>query len=184
MGREPNPAGVMYYVRQLQQGLPREYIFAKIAHSDEFSNLCQAAGITRGTHTFSQNMNVRIFTIKLIRATFERRPTTDGLNYWMNELISGRRTGARVAFDFIFSPEMNSRNLSDREYIVILCNALMGRNPSGAGIAYWLNRMNTVHRGNRHSIFVEFINSPEFMQLCSDYSIIRGTAPPAPPMWR
>jgi hypothetical protein len=184
MGREPNPTGVAYYVRQLQQGLPREYIFAKIAHSSEFSDLCHTAGITRGTFAIPQDVLVRVFTLKLFLATLERTPNDDGLNYWINELSSGRRTGAQVAFDFIFSSEMNDRNLSDREYIIVLCNALMGRNPSPDGATFWVNRMRTAHNNNRYSIFVEFINSPEFLQICSDYGIVRGSPPQAPPQWR
>jgi hypothetical protein len=49
MGREPNPAGVEHFVRQLQQGISRERIFADIAHSAEFSQICADYGIARGT---------------------------------------------------------------------------------------------------------------------------------------
>jgi len=180
MGREPNPAGVAHFVGRLEDGLPREYIFAEIAHSAEFSNLCNDAGITRGTFNLPQEMNVQVFTLKLFLATLERTPNAEGLNFWINELRTGNRTGARVAFDFIFSEEMDRRNLTDAQYIVVLCNALMGRNPSADGVTFWVNRMNTVHGGNRHSIFVEFINSAEFGQICADYGIVRGTAPSAP----
>ena len=69
---------------------------------------------------------------------------------------------------------------TDREYIIVLCNALMGRNPSEGGITFWINRMNIVHDGNRYSIFAEFVNSAEFGRLCEEYGIVRGTAPLAP----
>jgi hypothetical protein len=184
MGREPNPAGVAHYVRQLERGLPREYIFTTIAHSDEFSDLCAIAGISRGTHTMSQDMNIRVFTTKLFLATLDRTPNEEGLNFWINELASRNRTGARLASDFIFSQEMEAKNLSDRNYIIALCNALLGRNPAESGITHWVNQMNTVHNGNRYSIFVEFINSAEFAQLCADYGIVRGAPPPAPPQWQ
>jgi hypothetical protein len=177
MGRYPNPEGMAHFVRRLEQGVPREAIFADIAHSQEFSNLCNAAGIIRGTYVPPQNILVRIFTINLFLATLERTPNAEGLNFWISELASGRRSGARVAYDFIFSTEMDARNLTDAQYIVVLCNALMGRNPTESGIQFWVNQMNTVHNGSRYSIFVEFINSAEFTNLCADYGIVRGNAP-------
>jgi len=123
-------------------------------------------------------MQIQVFTLKLFLATLERIPNADGLSFWVNELRSGNRTGARVASDFIFSDEMARRGLSDREYIVVLCNALMGRNPSPDGVTFWVNQMNTVHGGSRHSIFVEFVNSDEFGRICDEYGIVRGTAIP------
>jgi hypothetical protein len=131
-----------------------------------------------------RSLQVRVFTIKLFLATLDRTPNPDGLNFWVNELASNRRTGARVAFDYIFGDEMERRNLSDRDYIIVLCNALMGRNPAESGITFWVNHMNTTYSGNRYRIFVEFINSAEFTRLCADYGITRGTAPPPPPMWQ
>jgi N-acetylmuramoyl-L-alanine amidase len=120
-------------------------------------------------------MLVRAFTLRLFLETLERTPTREGLDYWINELITGNRTGARIAFDFIFSDEMRNRVLTDEQFIVILCRALMGRSPAQSGIAHWVNRLQAT---SAHAVFVEFIDSAEFDSICREYGITKGTAPP------
>ena len=177
MGRDPSPSGLAHYERRLEQGFPREYIFAEIVHSAEFNNICRAAGIDRGTHNPPQDVMVQVFTLRLFWATLERPPTPEGLEFFVNDLSDGVRTGARVAYDFIFSDEMEARDLSDEDFIIVLCRAMMGRYPSEGGKQFWVNRMNTEYNGNRQNIFAEFVISDEFSQICDDFGIERGYAP-------
>lgn len=51
MNRTPDAAGKSHWVGRLNQGWPREDIFAGFVNSVEFDGICNAAGITRGTYT-------------------------------------------------------------------------------------------------------------------------------------
>ena len=174
MGRDPSVAGRKYWVDRLNAGWPREDVFADFVHSLEFSKFCSDAGIERGTYRPPQQVLVRVFTIRLFMATMERAPTPEGLNFYVDQINKGK-TGAEIAFEFMFSEEMENRELTDTQYIDVLCNALMGRNPSESGRAFWLGRL---QNSTRHNIFVAFVDSPEFVGICRDFGITRGRVPP------
>jgi len=108
-------------------------------------------------------------------ATMQRAPTAGGLDFWVNQMAAGVRTGAALAYDFIFSEEMIDRDLSDGDFVDVLCNALMGRPPSVSGKNYWVTRLQS---STRFNIFTEFINSAEFDRICREYGIQRGQTPP------
>jgi len=174
MDRVPDAGGLAYWSGRLRAGLPREDVFAGFVHSPEFTNICSSYGITRGNYTPPPGGMARVFATRLYRTTLQREPDLSGLNFWHNALSSGSRTGATVAAQFIFSPEMNNRNLKDEEFLEILYNALMGRDSDAGGRAFWLNQLRT--GTNRYSAFAGFVYSVEFDRICRDHGIVRGTA--------
>jgi len=182
LNRGPDAAGHAYWLNQLNMGVPRITVFAGFANSVEFDELCRQAGIVRGWFTptpASRTEMVRAFVTRFYRLALQREPDTAGLNNWTNALVAGQATGASVAHGFIFSTEMNNRNLTDRQFVEILYNTLLGRGSDAAGMNNWLNQLQT--GASRHSVFVGFVMSQEFALICRNHGITRGTPPPAPP---
>jgi N-acetylmuramoyl-L-alanine amidase len=176
LDREPDPAGGAMWLNNLHLGMPRENIFAGFTNSVEFGRLCDEAGILRGTYTPPPGGSVRVFVTRLYRTTLERDPDPAGLNMWSNALINQIHTGAGVAYGFIFSREMFERNLSNEDFVEIMYNAMMGRASDPHGKNTWVTNLR--NGATRYSIFVNFVNSPEFERICRDHGIIRGTPPP------
>jgi len=175
LGREPDVAGRAHYLARLHSGIPRENIFASLVISNEFEALCRQANIVRGTYTPPPGAMARVFVTRLYRTTLGREPDAGGLNNWTNHLINGR-SGAAVAYGFVFSPEMFARNLTNDQFVEVLYNAMLGRPSDAVGKAHWVSRLNGGH--SRYHVFVAFVESPEFGSLCSAHGIVRGNAPP------
>jgi len=178
MGRDSDPGGRAFWLGRLNAGLPRVDVFASFIRSWEFGQFCELAGIERGEFNSPPGGMARVFVTRMYRTALQREPDIGGLDHWTNQFVYGNATGAAVAYSFIFSREMYNRNLTDRQFVEILYNALMGRNSDQGGMEFWLNRL----QGDftRHCIFVSFVSSDEFGRICSEHGITRGTPPPSP----
>ncbi|MCL2425553.1 MAG: phage tail tip lysozyme [Oscillospiraceae bacterium] len=175
LDRMPDPAGRAAWVNQLSIGLPREDVFAGFVNSVEFGRLCEVAGISRGTFIPPLGGVIQVFVTRMYRTTLQREPDVSGLNNWTNELLNGRTTGAAIAYGFIFSDEMFDRNLTNRQFVEILYNSLLGRTSDPDGLNAWVNQLeNSV---SRYSVFLGFVYSREFDLICREHGIVRGVAP-------
>jgi len=176
MNREADAEGRAFWINYLHSGRMREEVFAGFVNSPEFNSICAQFGIIRGVYTPPPGGNIRVFVTRLYRLALQREPDISGLNSWTSSLLSRSTTGAAVAYGFIFSNEMLSRNLSNDAYVEILYSTLLGRGSDAAGKAHWVNRLQS---GNsRYSIFSGFVTSSEFDLICRNHGITRGTVPP------
>ncbi|MDR2600790.1 MAG: DUF4214 domain-containing protein [Oscillospiraceae bacterium] len=116
------------------------------------------------------------FVERLYLLVLERRPEAYGFGEWTNRLKRGETDGARMAHGFFYSTEFLNRNLSNEQYLEILYRAILGRKPEAFGWNAWLERMKT--NMSRYDVFVGFINSVEFGEICESYGINVGTVPP------
>jgi len=68
----------------------------------------------------------------------------EGLEYWVNELISGNVPGRRIGVEFVNSAEFKAMmdSLSPEELITVLYRGLLGREPDPEGFAYWVSEIN------------------------------------------
>lgn len=107
---------------------------------------------------------VETFLIYMYRSTLNRDPDTVGINYWYNKIKVEGMSGEDVAYGFVFSQEMQNRNLSDEQYVRILYNAFLGRECDQEGLSYWLNRLAT--GSSRLDVYHGFSRSNEFINLC------------------
>ena len=101
-----------------------------------------------------------------------RQPDSNGLNYWTNLLINGETVGSCAAYGFVFSDEMNARNLDNQQFITVLYTTFLNREPSWDDINYWSNVMN--QGASREAIFASLANSDEFGSLCGSAGIASG----------
>ena len=117
--------------------------------------------------------DVGIFVTRFYMTCLNRIPDSAGLSSWTSDLISGKATGAQVAYGFIFSNELLSKNLSDEEFLDIMYSAFFGRPPDEEGFNSWLEAM--ANGGSRQYILAGFVNSLEFKILCDSYGIKSGS---------
>ena len=121
---------------------------------------------------------VEQFVFRLYETALGREPDPSGFINWQSRIMTGRSTGASVAYSFIFSTEFLAKNVTNEEYVDILYRTLLNREPEPAGMTNWLNHLNA--RMSRERVFSSFVNSPEYRALCLSYGIAHGTfTPPA-----
>ena len=116
------------------------------------------------------------FVTRMYQVCLGRKPDANGLKDWTGQLTGGKATGISVSFGFIFSKELQEKNVSNDEYIEIMYQAFFGRKSDPTGKQYWLDKMNGGM--SRSDLFAGFANSKEFYDLCRSYGIIAGTYVP------
>lgn len=119
-----------------------------------------------------QKTAVEQFCKRLYQTCLNRAADSSGLNYWTEGLLSGKFSGAKAAYSFVFSPEYTAKNVSDEVYVDMLYTAFMDRTADANGKAYWVNYLN---QGlSREYVFNGFCSSAEFDRICTSYGITRG----------
>ena len=116
---------------------------------------------------------VKAFVNRLYSLALNREADEAGLNDWVDQLMSKRKTGNDVAAGFFFSRELEIRNVSDSEFVELLYKVMMNRDSDPSGKAYWLNMLN--NGVSRRGVFNGFAGSKEFENICNSYGINRGT---------
>lgn len=112
------------------------------------------------------------FASLLYENALGRTASQSELDYWAQELTNGR-TGAEVAYGFLFSEEFQNKNYSDADYVEHLYLSLMGRASDEGGKADWVTRLG--NGVSRLYVFQQFTDFVEFGNLCNTYEIQRGT---------
>ena len=177
LNRAPDPRGRADWTKLLNDGWPRENIFSSFVNSIEYEIICTNAGIERGIYAPPPDGAVRAFVTRLYRTILERPPDPQGLNNWTDALVIGAVTGASIAYEFVFSPEMFFRNLPDDRFIDVLYESMLGRRADTQGRANWVNVLRSGF--SRYAVFTGFVESTEFGLICDSFGITRGTTPPS-----
>ena len=113
------------------------------------------------------------FVSRLYRNFLKREPDEEGLADWVDVLVSGRGTGAKVVSGFVLSPEYKANSLSNEEYVTALYRIIFNREPDEEGLNSWIA---VIENGcTIKKVLAGFVNSEEFDNLCSDLGVVRGT---------
>ncbi len=112
------------------------------------------------------------FVTRFYIQCFNRAPDAGGLQYWVNQLESKQLTGADVASGFVNSLEFTNRNVSNDQYVNIMYAAFFNRQADAGGYNSWMNALNSGL--SRFYVLAGFINSQEFVNLCTGYGINPG----------
>lgn len=105
---------------------------------------------------------------RFYNALFSRTPDTDGLTYWVNDLVNGN-TIQNAAQAFTEQDEfvrLYGPDVDNREFINLLYQNILGRGADQAGYEYWLDEIEMF--GNRGGMIVSFANSDEYITLTQD----------------
>ncbi len=172
--REPDAPGKANWLADLAYGTLREDVLNGFIYSAEFTNLADEYDIL----AFSQEDQDDYLKAKLVRQfvtrfyveCLDRSPDPVGLANWVDDLLAGRKTGADVAFGFMFSQEYFNRNRTDSEFVDDCYRAFFGREPDAGGKANWLAAL--AGGASRLDVLNGFLYSLEFSNLCGVYGIL------------
>jgi LCP family protein required for cell wall assembly len=116
------------------------------------------------------NSQVEAFVSRFYQLCLDRQPDQAGLNSWVSDLLSGKKTGADVAKGFILSAEFTDKNYDNAAFVTILYRAFFDREPDGTGYNLWVERLN--NGTSRQAVVDGFAKSQEFIQMCAAYAIV------------
>lgn len=102
---------------------------------------------------------------RLYQATLARDPNLEGVVSWVAELNGGGSSLADIAAGFTDSVEFNTiyGSTSDTQFITLLFNNVLGRDPGAAGLDGWLALLDS-GAYTRPEVVVGFSESAEFQQ--------------------
>lgn len=167
-------SGKAFWIKLLENGVSRAYVFKGFCHSEEFAAICSDYGINRGTVTLTENRDQKhdltMYVYRCYNRTLGRTPDVDGLNYWTGQLINKQRNASEVAANFVFSKEFINKKYSDTEYVKIMYRMFFDREYDNAGLEFWLNELKTGKR-DRYKVFVGFANSKEFKAVLDIFGL-------------
>jgi hypothetical protein len=139
LGREPDAAGMAYYVGVLNAGQTQAQTFADFVLSPEAARLYEAshpAGVwVANSHHTLVGM--------AYDAVFDRPPDLPGLVYWSGRLASGDLTPQGMVEAIARSGEFQARHAheTDAEYVASIYSSALEREPDAEGLAYWVSQL-------------------------------------------
>lgn len=121
-----------------------------------------------------QEDQLKAFIVRLYVNVLGRKSYADSeVDYWYQKLISKESTGADVTMRFFFSDEFKDKGLPDGEYVDILYQVMFDRGADAGGKKYWMDKL--AIGMSREFVCAGFANSDEFMRVCTDYGVNRGS---------
>ncbi len=161
--RVPDSGGHAFWKSQIDQGMPREVVYASFLFSAEFDAFTRA--VFGSTATRSEVDTVLDF----YRGLLGRLPDPGGLESWLTAFRQAQCDGAGAVYGavqsisnaFADSPEYTGRGRSNSQYVGDLYNAFLLRGGDFDGVLFWVNQLNTGAM-SRATVRQSFIASPEF----------------------
>ena len=166
LNRDPDPAGIKYWLGQMEEGVSKEQIFYGFAFSKEFQNL---AGNTYKILPFNQDDQLKAFVGRFYNFVLERDADESGRGYWINQLKSGKKNAKDIALGFFHSKEFLNKNLPNEDFIKIVYKTILGRDADSNGLSYWVSQL---EKGvSRDKIILGFLSSKEFKKIANSYGL-------------
>jgi len=120
-----------------------------------------------------QTSDITAFVTKLYKTCLGRGPDPAGLENWESNLIAGRVSGGQAAYGFVFSEELINKNLDNDQFLSIMYKAFFDRSADPGGYVNWMGLLNSGY--SREFVFLNFVKSTEFADICAKYGIQAGT---------
>jgi hypothetical protein len=157
--REPEQAGLEFWMGALQQGYGRADIARAFYHSAEYT--AQIFPTELGLWS-TDPLASRV--ARLYHAALDRAPDQAGLSFWMDLARQGYGFD-QIATGFTRSVEAGNRFLgqSDADYVNQLYFSVLDRAPDAGGFAFW-NRALADLGWTRDAVLLAFSDSTEFQQ--------------------
>jgi len=145
VGRAPAEAGLAYWAGTLDSGTKSR---AKVV--DTFVAMPEF------------DLNVAPVA-RLYQAYFLRIPNTEGLDYWVDQKLSGAKDTDAISNNFANTAEFKSRygSLSNSQFVELIYQNVMGRPPAASGLAFWTQELDA-GRKTRGSVMTNFSESGEY----------------------
>ena len=82
---------------------------------------------------------IRRFIERMYTIVLGREAEEEGLNSWVNQLVSQTADGASIARGFVCSKEFINKNINNETYLYILYRTFLDREPDSEGMATWIS---------------------------------------------
>ena len=109
------------------------------------------------------------FVTRCYRVALGRDPDKAGHADWVRWIQDGTVDATSCTSGFVFSKEMNNKNLSDEDFVKTLYRLFMDREGEATGVAFWTEYLQDGH--SREEVFHGFADSVEFGRIKADYGI-------------
>ncbi|MEI3238988.1 MAG: DUF4214 domain-containing protein [Lachnospiraceae bacterium] len=173
LGREPDASGKASWIKLMQDGVTRKYIFAGFIGSKEFTGICNSYGVDRGDYQSDDVRDrqpaVTSFVVRLYREVLGRSYDPNGLTNWVTGLLNKTIKGSECAWGFLNSDEFIKKNVSDSEFLDILYNVFFDRGADTSGKQAWQKVLDSGL--SRQHVVSGFAGSQEYLKLCASYGI-------------
>lgn len=168
--RTADAGGKANWQAQLSAGVLREDVLYGFIGAQEFTNLCNSFGITQDSAAGQQRLQVRQFVRRNYQQYLGREPDAGGINYWVQALLDGSKTGGDVSKGFGTSQEFINKGTDDSTFLDLTYKAFFDRVADTGGKNNWLNLL--AQGKTRGEIIDGFIMAQEFSNLCAKYGIV------------
>ncbi|MBR3058082.1 MAG: RICIN domain-containing protein [Clostridiales bacterium] len=129
---------------------------------------------TQGKTGTSKESAFGEFVERLYKCAMNRTSDKQGKEFWIDEVVNGRRTGADCARFFLLdAPEFMQRNLSTEDFVETLYKTFFGRASEAAGKKFWVNALKNKSK-TRVQVVNDFIDSIEWCNICAKYGVKSG----------
>ncbi|MBR2751369.1 MAG: DUF4214 domain-containing protein [Clostridiales bacterium] len=174
--RDPDEAGISYWLFYLDCGVSISAIINGFTHSEEFTTLCKKYNIVPGEvkpiENRDLNLNVTAYVARAYNIFLERKPEVDGLNYWTGRIAKGEISAAEIVNNFVKSEEFRNKGLSQDEELALVYLSMFDREIDDSGKTYWSEILNN---GVSISYVINQIAClDEFSALCAKYGMLPG----------
>jgi uncharacterized delta-60 repeat protein len=146
LNREGDSGGIAFWTNQIQTGgQTRSQCVESFFNSTEFQGSVAPV-------------------VRLYFAYFLRVPDYGGLQFWIN--YSKTNSLDAVSNNFAASQEFQDRYgaLTNTQYVTLVYQNVLGRNPDAGGLAFWTNQLDSAAR-SRGQVMLEFSESAEYRAL-------------------
>lgn len=109
------------------------------------------------------------FVTRNYQVALGRDPDEAGFADWVRWLEEGTVTPAECAWGFVFSKEMNDKDLDDKAFVETLYRLLMDREGEATGVAFWQGYLAAGR--TRAEVFHGFADSVEFGRIVTGFGL-------------
>ncbi len=173
LDRASDEGGKNTWTSILNNGCSQDSVINGFTNSQEFSALCEEYGLLGGKIESLQardtNPSVTAFVNRCYTEVLNRAGEEGGLNNWCEAILSRTQTPKNVAAGFVFSQELQNRNLSTEETVDMLYRLYLGREADPDGKAYWLQQM--AEGMTLEQLNDGFADSAEFAGIVAGYGL-------------
>ena len=163
LAREPDVAGLLYWIGQIDSGMPREVARVAMMFSPEFKELSNRI---YGAQKVRAESNV---VMDFYRGLLNRLPDGAGYTSWVQRFRAAQCKGAAaveseveaISSAFMSGSEYAARNRGNAQFVADLYDAFMRRGGDLGGVQFWIGQLDTGAR-TREQVRREFMASPEF----------------------
>ena len=193
LDRGPDPEGKAAWVQALVDGYHYGVIINGFCGSVEFKAICDQFGITPGSvqvrsalvkrvsidpvgadpsapvmrvgynSEFINEEKIRAFVQHCYESVLGREGDEEGIANYTALILNGKKTPKRVAYEFVFSPEFQSKLPRNEKLIKILYKLYLNREPGAEELAGWVETLES--GAGLEEIVKGFSESTEFRTI-------------------